>query len=233
MKIAFLGAGALGCAIGSALTEGGHQTWLVDRFAAHVEAMRCDGLLVDDATGSCRVKVRATTNPAEVGPVDLAIVLVKSFHTDSAMRGALDLVGPDTLVLSLQNGLGHEDVQGQRQHPRHHVGQVADQCRDRRDHRHHQSDVWATVRRARSESHRVGGDRRSDGSREGRRHPSFDDEGGGSLDAGGKRSASVKCRKGATGCVCRMDLRSNSFRPNLPRALRRRWRSIHARRRKA
>ncbi|MGF6372507.1 2-dehydropantoate 2-reductase [Paraburkholderia sp. RAU6.4a] len=110
MKIAFLGAGALGCAIGSALTEGGHQTWLVDRFAAHVEAMRCDGLLVDDATGSRRVKVRATTNPAEVGPVDLAIVLVKSFHTDSAMRGALDLVGPDTLVLSLQNGLGHEDV---------------------------------------------------------------------------------------------------------------------------
>ncbi|ADG18257.1 ketopantoate reductase family protein [Paraburkholderia atlantica] len=110
MKIAFLGAGALGCAIGSALTEGGHQTWLVDRFAAHVEAMRRDGLLVDDANGSRRIKVRATINPAEVGPVDLVIVLVKSFHTDSAMRGALDLVGPHTLVLSLQNGLGHEDV---------------------------------------------------------------------------------------------------------------------------
>ncbi|WP_233853440.1 ketopantoate reductase family protein [Paraburkholderia sp. HD33-4] len=110
MKIAFLGAGALGCAIGSALTEGGHETWLVDRFAAHVEAMRRDGLQVDDANGSRRVKVRATMTPAEVGPVDLVIVLVKSFHTDSAMRGALELVGPDTLVLSLQNGLGHEDV---------------------------------------------------------------------------------------------------------------------------
>ncbi|NIF75934.1 ketopantoate reductase family protein [Paraburkholderia sp. Cy-641] len=110
MKIAFLGAGALGCAIGSALTEGGHETWLVDRFAAHVEAMCRDGLQVDDANGSRRVKVRATMNPAEVGPVDLVIVLVKSFHTDSAMRGALALVGPDTLVLSLQNGLGHEDV---------------------------------------------------------------------------------------------------------------------------
>jgi 2-dehydropantoate 2-reductase len=110
MKIAFLGSGALGCAIGSALTEGGHETWLVDRFAAHVEAMRRDSLQVDDASGSRRVTVRATTNPGEVGPVDLVIVLVKSFHTDSAMRGALDLVGPDTLVLSLQNGLGHEDV---------------------------------------------------------------------------------------------------------------------------
>jgi 2-dehydropantoate 2-reductase len=110
MKIAFLGAGALGCAIGSALTEGGHETWLVDRFAGHVEAMCRDGLQVDDANGTRRVKVRATMQPAEVGPVDLVIVLVKSFHTDSAMCSALDLVGPDTLVLSLQNGLGHEDV---------------------------------------------------------------------------------------------------------------------------
>lgn len=110
MKIAFLGAGALGCAIGSALTEGGHETWLVDRFAEHVEAMSRDGLQVDDERGTRRVKVRATIDPAEVGAVDLVIVLVKSFHTDSAMRGALDLVGPGTVVLSLQNGLGHEDV---------------------------------------------------------------------------------------------------------------------------
>ncbi|KMZ11320.1 2-dehydropantoate 2-reductase [Candidatus Burkholderia humilis] len=110
MKIAFLGAGALGCAIGSALTEGGHETWPVDRFAAHVEAMSRDGLQVEDERGTRRIAVRATTNPADAGPVDLVIVLVKSFHTDSAMRGALDLVGPDTLVLSLQNGLGHEDV---------------------------------------------------------------------------------------------------------------------------
>ncbi|WP_269504884.1 ketopantoate reductase family protein [Burkholderia sp. IMCC1007] len=110
MKIAFLGAGALGCAIGSALTEGGHETWLVDRFAAHVDAMTRDGLQVDDERGTRRVAVRATMDPAEVGPVDLVVVLVKSFHTDSAMRGARDLIGPETVVLSLQNGLGHEDV---------------------------------------------------------------------------------------------------------------------------
>jgi 2-dehydropantoate 2-reductase len=110
MKIAILGAGALGCAIGSTLTQGGHETWLIDRSPAHVEAMRRDGLQVDDADGSRRVQVRAATQAAEVGHVDLVVVLVKSFHTDSAMRGALDLIGPDTVVLSLQNGLGHEDV---------------------------------------------------------------------------------------------------------------------------
>ena len=110
MKIAILGAGALGCAIGSTLTQGGHETWLIDRSPAHVEAMRRDGLQVDDADGSRRVPVRAATQAAEVGAVDLVVVLVKSFHTDSAMRGALALIGPDTVVLSLQNGLGHEDV---------------------------------------------------------------------------------------------------------------------------
>jgi 2-dehydropantoate 2-reductase len=110
LKIAILGAGALGCAIGSTLTQGGNEVWLVDRFAAHVETMRRDGLLVDSADGSSRVKVRATMDAAEVGPVDVVVVLVKSFHTDAAIRGALDLVGDRTVVLSLQNGLGHEDV---------------------------------------------------------------------------------------------------------------------------
>src|ERR1700761_5463927 len=110
VKIAILGAGALGCAIGAALTEGGNEVWLLNRSAAHVEAMKRDGLQVDDSNGSRHVPVHATTRAAEAGVVDLVVVLVKSFDTDAAMRGALELIGPETLVLSLQNGLGHEDV---------------------------------------------------------------------------------------------------------------------------
>jgi 2-dehydropantoate 2-reductase len=110
VKIAILGAGALGCAIGAALTEGGNEVWLLNRSAAHVDAMRRDGLQVDDTNGSRHVKVHATTRAAEAGVVDLVVVLVKSFDTEIAMRGALELIGPETLVLSLQNGLGHEDV---------------------------------------------------------------------------------------------------------------------------
>jgi len=110
LKIAVLGAGALGCAIGAALTQAGHETWLLNRSAGHVEALQRDGLRVDDAAGTRVVPVRASTRPDEVGIADLVVVLVKSFHTESAMRGALALVGPDTLVLSLQNGLGHEDI---------------------------------------------------------------------------------------------------------------------------
>ncbi|MFT3813191.1 MAG: ketopantoate reductase family protein [Acidovorax sp.] len=110
MKIAILGAGALGCALGAALTEAGHETWLLNRSAPHVDAMRRHGLRVDGAHGTRHVPVRATTQAAEAGVADLVIVLVKSFHTEAAMRGAMALVGPETLVLSLQNGLGHEDV---------------------------------------------------------------------------------------------------------------------------
>lgn len=110
MKIAILGAGALGCAIGAALTEAGHETWLINRSPAHVEAMQRAGLRVDDAAGTRQVAVKAATAAGDAGVVDLVIVLVKSFHTETAMRGALDLVGPQTVVLSLQNGLGHEDL---------------------------------------------------------------------------------------------------------------------------
>ncbi|MET3445153.1 2-dehydropantoate 2-reductase [Ralstonia sp. 1138] len=110
MKIAILGAGALGCAIGAALTEAGHETWLISRSPAHINAMRGEGLRVDDAQGTRRIPVLAATEAAEVGVAELVIVLVKSFQTDAAMRGATALVGPDTLVLSLQNGLGHEAI---------------------------------------------------------------------------------------------------------------------------
>ena len=114
MKIGVLGAGALGCAIGGVLTEAGHEVWLINRNAAHVEAMTQRGLVLRTDGVDRTVRVRAVTSAVGVDsasrPADLLIVLVKSFHTEDAMRSAVSLVGPQTTVLSLQNGLGHEDV---------------------------------------------------------------------------------------------------------------------------
>ena len=110
MKICILGAGALGCAIGAALAESGADVWLLNRSPEHVAAMNTRGLIVQDAKGERRVRVQAATQPLAVGPVDLVVVLVKSFHTQSAITGAMALIGPHTTVLSLQNGLGHEDI---------------------------------------------------------------------------------------------------------------------------
>lgn len=110
MKIAILGAGALGCAIGAALFEGGSDVSLINRNAAHVDAIHAQGLRLRDQGVERRVNIPATTSPEQVGPVDLVILLVKSFHTREAMDQAGPLLAPHTLVLSLQNGLGHEDI---------------------------------------------------------------------------------------------------------------------------
>ena len=114
MKICVLGAGALGCAVGGVLTEAGHEVWLINRNAAQVEAMNQRGLILRSDGVDRTVRVRAATSAAGVDaagvPADLLIVLVKSFHTEAAMRAALPLLGPETVVLSLQNGLGNEDI---------------------------------------------------------------------------------------------------------------------------
>ena len=114
MKICVLGAGALGCAIGGVLTEGGNEVWLVNRGQAHVDAMKLHGLVMRDQGVDRVVQVRATTDCREIattaGPVDLIIVLVKSFHTRAAIQAALPIVGENTVVMSLQNGLGNEDT---------------------------------------------------------------------------------------------------------------------------
>lgn len=113
MKIAVLGAGALGCAIGGALAQAGNGVVLINRNADHVDAINTHGLVMRTPAGEQVVRVSAATSAQGLDPVDLVIVLVKSFHTEAAMAAATNLVDPHTAVLSLQNGLGHEDVLAQ------------------------------------------------------------------------------------------------------------------------
>lgn len=111
MKVCVLGAGALGSVIGGALARSGIETWLLTRSAAHVQAVRAHGLKLVDARGEHAVtQIHAATSAADIGPCDLVIVLVKSFDTARAVRNAPALFGENTVALSLQNGLGHEEV---------------------------------------------------------------------------------------------------------------------------
>lgn len=109
-RIAIVGAGALGSVVGGALAQGGADVTLVTRNRAHVDAVERDGLVMRSNGEDRRVRLRAITPDAAREPVDLAIVLAKSFHTETALRAALALIGPDTTVMSLQNGLGHEET---------------------------------------------------------------------------------------------------------------------------
>lgn len=112
LKVCILGAGALGCSIGAALAQAGSEVWLVNRSQTHVQAINEHGLRVRDGDGDGEriVRVRAATDATGIGPVELVVVLVKSYDTHAAVAAATSLVGPDTVVMSLQNGLGHEDV---------------------------------------------------------------------------------------------------------------------------
>ena len=107
MKIAVLGAGAMGSIYGGKLAEDGHEVALIDVWGEHVEQINSKGLRLDGLGGDRRLKIKACLLPAEIGPVELVIVLVKATMTREAMAGATCLVGPGTMVLTLQNGLGN------------------------------------------------------------------------------------------------------------------------------
>jgi 2-dehydropantoate 2-reductase len=110
MRICFLGSGALGSAIGGALSEAGCDVHLVDAWKEHVDAMNRDGLKLRENGVDRIVRVKAATDAHDVGIADLVIVLVKSYHTREAVECARSIVGAKTVVMSLQNGLGHEDI---------------------------------------------------------------------------------------------------------------------------
>jgi 2-dehydropantoate 2-reductase len=110
LDIAIVGAGALGCAIGGTLAQAGHRVTLINRNRAHVDAINAAGLRMRTPAGYVTVRTGAAVDATGLEPVDLVIVLVKSFHTREAMATCRSLVGPSTSVLSLQNGLGHEDI---------------------------------------------------------------------------------------------------------------------------
>ncbi len=108
MKIAVLGAGAMGSLFGGILAEAGHQVWLVDVWKEHVESIREKGLRIK-GPGADRVvrNLEAVSSAQEAGEAELVIVFVKSTVTEEAVSTAKCLFGPRTLVLTLQNGLGN------------------------------------------------------------------------------------------------------------------------------
>lgn len=107
MKIAVVGAGAMGSLFGGLLAASGEEVTLVDVWREHVESINAEGLRIKGPGGSRSISVDATTDPSSVGPVDLIILFVKSYDTIEATRDALPMVSEDTVFLSLQNGLGN------------------------------------------------------------------------------------------------------------------------------
>jgi len=110
MKIVMMGSGGVGGLIGARLAQVGCDVSFVAR-GAHLAAMREHGLTLESPLGNVHLpKVRATDDPRTLGPVDLVFFAVKLWDTEAAARSILPLIGPDTGVISLQNGVVKDDI---------------------------------------------------------------------------------------------------------------------------
>jgi 2-dehydropantoate 2-reductase len=105
MRIAVIGAGGVGGAFGAALAKAGADVTFVAR-GAHLQAMRQHGLRITGGRGETLLRpAQATDDPASIGPVDLVLFCVKLWDVESAGEAIRPLVGPDTAVIPLQNGV--------------------------------------------------------------------------------------------------------------------------------
>lgn len=109
MRIAIVGAGGIGGGYGAALAAAGQDVTFIAR-GAHLAAMRSNGLRVEGGRGETHVRpAKATDDPATVGPVDVVLFCVKLWDVEAAGRQIRPMVGPDTAVVTLQNGIdAHE-----------------------------------------------------------------------------------------------------------------------------
>jgi len=105
MKIAIMGAGGVGGVLGARLVAAGHEVHFIAR-GAHLEALRASGLELLSPNGDLRLeRVRATDDPATIGPVDVVVFAVKMGDAAEAARRCTGLVGKDTAVVPYLNGV--------------------------------------------------------------------------------------------------------------------------------
>lgn len=104
MRIAFIGAGAVGGFYGAQMARQGHDVSFIAR-GAHLQAIQQNGLRIVGPLGDYTVKPQAESDPAKIGHVDYVVHTVKTYDNASAIPLISPLVGPSTSVLTLQNGV--------------------------------------------------------------------------------------------------------------------------------
>jgi 2-dehydropantoate 2-reductase len=110
MQIVMIGAGAMGSTFGAWLARAGADVTLFDVDQAHIGAIVADGLKVETPAGELHLCLRATSNPADLPPVDMAIVLVDSNATRAAAATIAKVLPSTAYALTLQNGIGNVEA---------------------------------------------------------------------------------------------------------------------------
>ena len=110
LNVAVLGAGAMGCLFGGLLAEKGLKVTLIDVWKEHIDAINKNGLKMDGFGGDRFIKINATNDPKSINPVDVVIVMCKATALEQALTNAKNIVGDKTVLMSFQNGIGHEAI---------------------------------------------------------------------------------------------------------------------------
>jgi 2-dehydropantoate 2-reductase len=108
LRVAVLGAGAVGAYYGKRLADGGADVTLIAR-GANLAALRRDGLTIIEPEGRSTTRLPVTDEPTDIGPGDVVLFCVKSYDTDEAAERLKPLLSGATAVISLQNGIDNED----------------------------------------------------------------------------------------------------------------------------
>jgi len=110
MKIVIVGPGAMGCLYAAFLSRSKEEIWLLDKNKERAERIAQEGISVEGVSGNWRAQVNATVDAQKIGSADLIIISVKSYDTKEAIAGASPLIGENTKILTLQNGIGNIEI---------------------------------------------------------------------------------------------------------------------------
>ena len=126
MKIAIIGPGALGCLLAASLTIKLDRSnkkipaldlWLLDHWPDRAKKLNEQGLILEEGGQQKHCKIKATADPKAIGPADIIILCVKSLQVAAGLDLASQLVHEDTLLLTMQNGIGHLELLKDKQKP--------------------------------------------------------------------------------------------------------------------
>lgn len=109
-KVAIVGCGAMGSVYAALMADAGHEVHAVTLWPDHAEAMATKGLRCEGISGDRTVRVHASTTTNGIGVCDLVIIATKAFDVEAASRASVSLLGPQTVVQSIQNGLGSPEI---------------------------------------------------------------------------------------------------------------------------
>ena len=110
MKIVIVGPGAMGCLLAAFLSKSKEEIWILDYKKERAAKIAQSGIILEGVPGNLQTKPKCSSEASDIGPSDLVILCVKSYDTKKAILSAKALIGENTSVLTLQNGIGNIEI---------------------------------------------------------------------------------------------------------------------------